>query len=182
MTSGLCTCVRCLLIFCVLLNRIQRAPPTWACKVAPTPKRIHSNSLMKDWKLPGSNMPRWNTFEAIHELRYRYFWRVMNEEMNVIALSVELFQLRFKIFANLSKSWFHELQNFFCEEFFSIFCYKHQMYMHEKYTMPSMPNSWSFALFNSLWAIPWALHVFHWLIHRPMRDWLQWQLRTPNSR
>ena len=59
--------------------------------------------------------------------------------MNVVMLTIELYQLRLKIVTHTGQDGLHRIQVLFCEDIAAIFCNKDQVHMGCKYAMPSMP-------------------------------------------
>jgi len=58
--------------------------------------------------------------------------------MHMITFTIKLYQLTLKISAHLIKGLVQKFHVFVFQTSSAVFCYKHQMHMHIKCTMPTM--------------------------------------------
>ena len=132
--------VGCLLFFDVLPQDVNRRTATARSKIRRRPQ--YAPTLQPRMEVPEllAQQPRRYTLERSNQIRQRHLRRVVDQKMHMIVLSVELYQLRVEILADVGKDDLHGIQMLFLEHIASILSNKDQMCVKRKNTMPTMPQ------------------------------------------
>ena len=81
-----------------------------------------------------------HAFQAVNQFRYGYFGRVVHQQVNVIVLTIEFHQLRFKVGAHTGEDFLKVGQNSVGEYITPVLSHKDQMDVHLKNTVSAVPN------------------------------------------
>ena len=132
--------MRCLLLLDVLPNDFNRRTAAASSEIAWRPQGPAPQFLLNASVVLFSDKKTGYAFQAINQFRYCHLRRVVHQQVNVIVLSIEFHQLRFKVGAYIGEDFLKVVQNGFCEYTTAVFSHKDQMNVHLKNTVSTVPN------------------------------------------